>query len=83
MTQEDVKENIRIFLVNEQNLASDAISDGTHLLDDGVLDSVLLVKLVAFLESTYAIALDPEDITAANLESIGQISRLVAAKAGR
>ena len=49
----------------------------TDLVDTGVVDSVGLFRLVAFLEDTYLIAIPPEAIVPENLGSIDAIGRYV------
>lgn len=52
------------------------ISDDTPLLR-GLVDSVNLFRLVAFLEEEFEIEIDELDITADNFGTIADISRLV------
>ncbi|MBT8103721.1 MAG: acyl carrier protein [Gammaproteobacteria bacterium] len=45
-----------------------------ELLLDGVLDSLAVMRLVAFLEANTGTAIPPEDVTLENFRSIGAIA---------
>lgn len=60
---------------------NDHLTDDLDLLESGVIDSLGVLKLVAFLENTYDITLEPEEIDPANLNSIDAMAKLVAARA--
>ena len=54
-----------------------ALQDSTSLLGDGVLDSMGVMELVQFLESTFGIEVGEEDITEENFGSLQAVSRYV------
>ena len=53
------------------------ISDDLNLLESGILDSLAVLQLVAFIEDHYDIMLDPEQIDPDNLNSISAVSALI------
>jgi len=55
-------------------------ADGDSLLERGILDSVTLLRLIAFLEEEFAIAVDEEDILPANFVTLDAIAGFVEAK---
>lgn len=59
---------------------NDHLTDELDLLASGVIDSLGVLKLVAFLENTYDITLEPEEIDPANLNSIDAMAKLVSAR---
>ena len=62
-------------------LASPApIARDTALLEAGVLDSIELMQVVGFLESTYGIKVDDTEIVPENLGSLASMEALVARK---
>lgn len=77
-------EQIRDFLVDEVGFEGERaeLSDDHPLLDAGVLDSLAIVALVEFLEATFEIEIDEDDIVAERFETIGAISDLVDSKNG-
>ena len=56
------------------------INDEDDLIDSGVIDSLGIFQLVAFLEERFGIAIGDEEITPENFGSIVAIERLVAAR---
>lgn len=59
---------------------NDHLTDDLDLIASGVIDSLGVLKLVAFIENTYDITLEPEEIDPENLKSIEAVSKLVEAR---
>jgi acyl carrier protein len=74
----DDKERIRGFIREDITLdPPDArLEDDTPLLD-GILDSMSLMRLVAFLEEDFGVEIDDTAITAENFRTVEDIARLV------
>ena len=74
--------NLKEYIVSEfiPNGHTDEIQDDMDLLQSGILDSLALLKLVAFIEDKFNIALDPDEIDPENLKSINSISNLITKK---
>ena len=53
-----------------------SVKDDTPLLN-GVVDSIGLMRLVAFLEDEFGVEIDDAEITAENFRTVGDISRLL------
>ena len=58
------------------------LQDDTDLLESGVLDSFGILELVAFLEETFGVSLDPADLPADTFRTLGQIAEAVRRAAG-
>jgi acyl carrier protein len=58
----------------------EALSESVSLLKAGVLDSMGVLELVDFLESTFSIVISDEEVVPANLDTIGGIASFVARK---
>lgn len=56
--------------------------DDTDLQGTGILDSFSTLSLVAFIDETFKVQLDPVDINAETFKSVSTISELVATKLG-
>ena len=54
-----------------------ALADEDRLLQRGVIDSMGVMELLAFLRSEFGVVVADEDITEANLGSLGDIARYV------
>jgi acyl carrier protein len=60
------------------------LTDTQSLLDAGVIDSTGVLELVSFLERTYRIRINDEDLVPENLDSIASIAEFLQRKlAGR
>jgi len=51
----------------------DGLADSDSLLDKGIIDSTGVLELVAFLEKTYAIKIENDELLPENLDSIDAI----------
>ncbi len=56
--------------------------DEKSFLQNGILDSLGFVKLILFLEDSFAVKIDIKDIRPANFDSLGKIVRYVSAMPG-
>lgn len=74
--------DIRAFIV-ENFLFGDTsqdLGDDVSLIEADLVDSTGILELVAFVETTYGVAIADADIVPANFDSIGRIAAFVAAK---
>ena len=58
-------------------------SDSDSLLEKGILDSTGVLELVAFLEKSYAIKIDNDEILPENLDSVEAIVKFLQRKSLR
>jgi acyl carrier protein len=58
----------------------DELTDQTPLITGGILDSIRTLKLVVFLEDTFGVTVEAHEAGVENLDSVGQITRLIAGK---
>ncbi len=74
-----IRERVRSWLVETFILGTRVprFTDTDSLIDAHVLDSTGVLELVAFLELSFDISIDDEDVRADNLDSIAAIDRLV------
>ena len=63
-----------------ENLEYDSdvtIASETDLMELGILDSLAIAQLVMFLEDTFSLELDPDDIDPENFKSVDAMVALV------
>jgi acyl carrier protein len=74
---------VRDLIVREmlQGEESAELTSTTELVETGIVDSINVLKLVDFVEETYSIELEPEDIR--QFTTISSIVRVVEGKAGQ
>jgi len=79
----EVKDRIREYVLEEfaKTKGIDQITDSEILTKNGIIDSMGIFRLVAFLEETFNVRIGDEEITHDNLESIDAIEKLVLSKA--
>jgi acyl carrier protein len=78
------KDRIREFVQRyAQERGVSTVGDGESLIQNGVVDSLGIFKLVAFLEETFSIRIPDEEIVFENLESVDRIESFVNAKLRR
>jgi len=77
----DRLEPVRTFII--QNFLfgrAENIGDGQSFLESGIIDSTGILELVAFLEKTYNIQIDDEELVPENLDSIDNIAKFLESK---
>jgi len=60
------------FLMGQE---SDTLKEDTSFLEEGVIDSTGVLELVAFLEETYNIKVEDEELIPENLDTIRNIAQ--------
>ena len=74
----DTAEQIRTFIQEEIAFGDDVvtITDETPLYE-GIVDSLALINLVAFLEKEFGILIEDADLSSENFQTVTAITRLV------
>ncbi len=60
-----------------------SINETTPLLETGIIDSLGILDLVAFIEDAFAVHVDDDDLTPEHFASVQTISDMVQGKARR
>jgi len=68
---------IETFLFGESN---DGLKDRDSLLETGVIDSTGVLELITFIEETYKIKVEDEELIPENLDSIANASDFIRRK---
>lgn len=77
----EIKVQVRAFLQKNFHVpGSKGIEDGDSLLKEGIVDSIGLLDLIAFLEETFAIKVADEELLPENLDTIQRIETFVLRK---
>jgi acyl carrier protein len=76
-----IKDQVRAFIEQRFPVArARAVADTDPLLASGLLDSLSVLDVVAYVETTFGIGVTDEDLTPDNFESIERMAAFVAAK---
>ena len=75
----DEKAKIREFLVEEfmPDMSADELDDDFDLQTGGAVDSLGLLKLVAWLESEYGISVDESELGPESLRTVDSINQFI------
>lgn len=57
-----------------------SLEDDESLLRTGIIDSLGIMELVGWIEETFGVTIDPEEITEQNFDTLTGIARFVASK---
>jgi acyl carrier protein len=77
------KEVLKKYLQDEYNIDPAELGDDTPLFSTGLLDSMTMVELIAFIEKSAGITVAALDVNLNNLDSIARIVAYTARAAGR
>ena len=76
---------IREFLSRDILFCGDVFpyGDDASLIGEGIVDSMGVVEVVMFVQSTFGFTVDPHEITRENFDSVSKLARYVAGKLER
>ncbi len=79
-----LESEIRDFLLEDPNLRLQAqgLNADQSLLSSGLIDSLAVLDIIAFLESRFGIQFEPEDLTGENFDRISSMAALVRLRIG-
>ena len=58
----------------------DQLKEDTSFLESGVIDSTGILELVTFLEETYSIQIQDDELVPENLDSVTNVAKFLAGK---
>lgn len=77
MSYDDVKRDIKNFILEEFLSEGYNLSDNELLFDVGIIDSLGMIKLTAFLEENFGVVINPSEVTMDNFDTIEKIAKIV------
>jgi len=82
MNEHEIKASAKTFILNEFLPGEDptALTDTTGLVTTGILDSIAVLKVVAFLENQFGITIGPQEAVVENLNTLPDIAHMVMSK---
>jgi acyl carrier protein len=83
MSDRSVTARIKDFLVEHfPSARNQALADDDHLLANGILDSLGVLDLVAYLEQEFAITVADEDLVPEHFETLRRLTNFVEDRQG-
>ena len=83
--REDIRGQFKEFISSNFVVPAgeDGLRDDASLLEEGVLDSTGVLNVVMFIEETFGIEVEDEELVPENLDSIDKLVAFVERKTGR
>jgi len=75
----DTVKIIRTFLFDNY-MIEDELDNDDSFLEKGIIDSTGILELITFLEETFNIEVEDEDVIPENLDSVNKISQYISRK---
>jgi acyl carrier protein len=74
-------ETVRSFIIDNFLFGNaDGFSDDASFIDEGIIDSTGILELVGYLEQTYSIHVDDQELIPENLDSVVNIGQFLQRK---
>jgi acyl carrier protein len=75
-----LKEKIRQYIIKSSYVAEDVVKPDTLIFMQGILDSMGFINLINFLEESYSLKVNDNDLIETNFESVDAIAEFVKKK---
>jgi acyl carrier protein/D-alanine--poly(phosphoribitol) ligase subunit 2 len=75
-----MKEKITAFICNRFLHGETDLDVNESLFASGIIDSLRLFELIAFIEKTFAVSVNMSEVTIENFDSVNSIAKLVEKK---
>ena len=77
-----IREKARAYIADNlmMGASSERLDDGSSFLELGIIDSTGVIELISFLEETFGIQVQDDEIVPENLDSLEAIERFVLQK---
>jgi D-alanine--poly(phosphoribitol) ligase subunit 2 len=82
LSQEEISATIKEYILNRFVKANEknVLTNETPLISGGIIDSILTMQLVVFIEETYNFEFLPHEVDKENLNTIGSITAFIVKK---
>jgi methoxymalonate biosynthesis acyl carrier protein len=79
--EEDIKQTVRGFLLSSINVPK--LNDEDNLFELGIVNSLFAVQLMTFIEKTFGLEVETDDLEIENFKSLKAATAFVMKKKGR
>jgi len=79
--QNEIRETVKRFIANA--IMNAKFNDDDNLFESGIINSLFAVQLMTFIEKTFAIEVETDDLDIENFKSINATTAFVVNKNGR
>ena len=78
--ENEIKESVRGFIMSSTNIPE--LEDDENLFESGIVNSLFAVQLMTYIEKTFAIEVEMDDLDIANFKSLNAATAFVLRKNG-
>jgi acyl carrier protein len=84
VTDEHIRETLRTYIFTNllPGEAPESLEDSTRLITSGVVTSLSLLELVTFIEETWSLRLEEDDLGAWRMDSVEKMVELIRERLG-
>jgi acyl carrier protein len=79
--EEGIKDTVKRFVLSSISIAN--LDDDDNLFESGIVNSLFAVQLMTFVEKTFAIEVEMDDLDIENFKSLNATTAFVLKKTGR
>jgi methoxymalonate biosynthesis acyl carrier protein len=79
--EKNIKDSVRRFITSSINVAN--LDEDDNLFESGIVNSLFAVQLMTFIEKTFAIEVEMDDLDIDNFKSLNATTAFVVKKNGR
>ena len=78
----ELKAKIKEFIMNNFLMGADSksIQDDTSFLEEGIIDSTGILELVEYIQETFEIKVEDEELVPENLDSLNNLEKFINSK---
>lgn len=76
----DIRHTLRAFIEQKFLRGARSIKDDDSLYETNIIDSLAMLELVAFVETTFDIVIGPSEVTIDHFDSVSRIAQLIERK---
>ena len=78
------KDNIRQYIIKSfvRDKKTASLTNDTSFFEEGIIDSLGVLQLVAYIEETYGFKVEDEELVPENLDSIDALTSYISSKVG-
>lgn len=78
----DIKDKIKQFIIDNFffGSTSESFADDDSFLENGIIDSTGILEIIEFIEETYEIKVENEELVPENLDSLNNVSQFIQKK---
>ena len=82
MSKEEIKSTLKKFLIKrfELSFGDPELDDDTHLYEKGYIDSIDSLVLLTFLEKTFKIKIDAQDLIDFPINTVNEMVEFISAR---